>query len=172
MLRDLGVPWAIVGHSERRTLYGESDAVVAEKTAAALAQGLSVIACIGETLTERKADQTMAVVVRQLAALNTLVKDWGRVVLAYEPVWAIGTGLNATPQQAEEVHAFIRKWLAENVSEAAAAATRIIYGGSVNTGNCDALFAQKNVDGFLVGGASLKAADFIRIAQSHAVAKL
>uniref|UniRef100_UPI00359030CC Triosephosphate isomerase n=1 Tax=synthetic construct TaxID=32630 RepID=UPI00359030CC len=158
MLKDLGIPWVILGHSERRHIFGESDELVAEKTKYALDSGLSVILCIGETLEEREAGKTMDVVARQLKAIADKIteNDWSKVVIAYEPVWAIGTGKVATPEQAQEVHAEIRKWLAENVSAEVAESTRIIYGGSVNGGNCKELAKQPDIDGFLVGGASLK----------------
>jgi len=162
-LKDLGVNFVILGHSERRKLFGDSDEVVAEKIKRALAAGLHVIACIGETLEERKAGQTSAVVLRQLAAIGGAVSDWSRVVLAYEPVWAIGTGVVATPEQAQDVHAELRLALRKSFGEAVAAATRLIYGGSVKADNCDALFDKADVDGFLVGGASLNVEEFLRI---------
>nr|6NEE_A Chain A, TRIOSEPHOSPHATE ISOMERASE [synthetic construct]6NEE_B Chain B, TRIOSEPHOSPHATE ISOMERASE [synthetic construct] len=164
MLKDLGVPWVILGHSERRTIFGESDELIAEKVKYALDQGLKVIACIGETLEEREAGKTMEVVARQiLKAIADKIKDWSNVVIAYEPVWAIGTGKVATPEQAQEVHAALRKWLKENVSPEVAESTRIIYGGSVNAANCKELAKQPDIDGFLVGGASLKAPEFVDI---------
>jgi len=166
-LFDFGIRWVILGHSERRKFFHETDAVVAEKVTGALKAGLSVIACIGETLEERKANQTVAVVVRQLCAIIDAVtksgKPWTNVVIAYEPVWAIGTGVVASPEQAQEVHVEIRGSLRSGASEAVANSTRIIYGGSVKGDNCDALFSKPDVDGFLVGGASLIAADFVRI---------
>jgi len=162
-LKDFGIPWVILGHSERRQYYGENDKVVGEKVAAALKAGLSVIACIGETLDERKAEQTLAVCSRQIKAIAEAVNDWSRVVIAYEPVWAIGTGVTATPEQAQEVHSALRKWLADNVSGQVSSSTRIIYGGSVTAANCDSLISQGDIDGFLVGGASLKPNDFLRI---------
>ncbi len=113
MLKDTNIPWVILGHSERRTLFHESDSDVAEKTAAALAESLSVILCIGETLQQREANETVSVVVRQLDAVADKVKDWSKIVVAYEPVWAIGTGKVATKEQAQEVHAAIRKWAAD-----------------------------------------------------------
>jgi len=155
-LKDVGADWVILGHSERRQIFGETDELVAEKTAFALAEGLKVIACIGETLQEREAKQTEAVVFRQMKALAAQVKDWTNVVVAYEPVWAIGTGKTATPEQAQEVHAALRKWLVENVSAAVSASLRIQYGGSVTAANCRELGSQADIDGFLVGGASLK----------------
>lgn len=162
MILDLGVEWVILGHSERRNIFGETDELVGEKVGFALSSGLKVIACLGELLSEREGGKTEEVVARQLKAITAHVKDWSKVVIAYEPVWAIGTGRTATPEQAQEVHLFLRKLLAENISAAIAAETRIIYGGSVNAGNCTTLAAQSDVDGFLVGGASLKA-DFVKI---------
>lgn len=157
MLKDIGADWVIIGHSERRAIFGESDELIAEKVAHALAEGLKVIACIGETLQEREAGQTEAVVFRQTKAIAGAVKDWTNVVLAYEPVWAIGTGKTATPDQAQEVHQALRKWLVDNVSAAVSASLRIQYGGSVTGGNCRELASKPDIDGFLVGGASLKA---------------
>ncbi|KAG2208169.1 hypothetical protein INT46_005844 [Mucor plumbeus] len=156
MLKDMGVDWVILGHSERREYFKESDELVGEKTAFALDAGVSVIACIGEKLEEREANITEDVVARQMKAIAASVKDWTNVVVAYEPVWAIGTGKVATPEQAQDVHAFLRKWLADNVSQKAADETRILYGGSVNGGNCKTLGGKPDIDGFLVGGASLK----------------
>lgn len=156
MLKDVGADWVIIGHSERRTIFAETDDLIAEKVAHALAEGLKVIACIGETLQEREAGQTETVVFRQTKALAGAIKDWTNVVVAYEPVWAIGTGKTATPEQAQEVHQALRKWISENVSAAVAAALRIQYGGSVTAGNCRELASKPDIDGFLVGGASLK----------------
>ncbi|KAL9540331.1 triosephosphate isomerase [Mucor bainieri] len=156
MLKDMGVDWVVLGHSERREYFHESDELVGEKTAFALDAGVSVIACIGEKLEEREANITNDVVARQMKAIAAAVKDWTNVVVAYEPVWAIGTGKVATPEQAQDVHAFLRQWLAENVSQKAADETRILYGGSVNGGNCKTLAGKPDIDGFLVGGASLK----------------
>ncbi|KAK8581553.1 hypothetical protein V6N12_071772 [Hibiscus sabdariffa] len=156
MLVNLSIPWVIIGHSERRALLKESNEFVGDKVAYALSQGLKVIACIGETLEERESGSTMAVVAAQTKAIADKVTNWDNVVLAYEPVWAIGTGKVATPAQAQEVHRELRKWLSENVSGDIAESTRIIYGGSVNGANCKELAAQPDVDGFLVGGASLK----------------
>mmetsp|Transcript_40463 Transcript_40463/g.49074 ORF Transcript_40463/g.49074 Transcript_40463/m.49074 type:complete len:328 (-) Transcript_40463:232-1215(-) len=165
MLVDLGVKYVILGHSERRQLCGESDEVVGQKTHYALEKGLKVIACIGETLEEREAGNTLDVCYRQLAAIDheIKIKDWADVIIAYEPVWAIGTGKVATPDQAQEVHAGIRSWLSKNVSPDVALQTRIQYGGSVNAGNCEELAKMEDIDGFLVGGASLKGADFVTI---------
>ncbi len=166
MLKDAGIEWVITGHSERRTLMHENDEIVAEKTKYALSQGLSVIACIGEKLEEREAGETMNVNTRQLAAIAAQVEDWSRVVIAYEPVWAIGTGKVATPEQAQEVHASLRAWLSDNVSTEVAAATRIIYGGSVKPKNANDLASQADIDGFLVGGASLKP-DFVEVIDAY-----
>jgi len=148
MLADENIPWVILGHSERRSLFQEADHVVAEKTEAALKNKLKVILCIGETLEEREANQTMAVVQRQLAAIKEKNIDWDKIVIAYEPVWAIGTGKVATPEQAQEVHADLRKWLAKSVSPKVADSIRIIYGGSVNGKNCLELGKQPDIDGF------------------------
>ncbi|ETS59960.1 hypothetical protein PaG_05946 [Moesziomyces aphidis] len=166
MLKDASIPWVILGHSERRTLFGESDANVAEKTAAALAEGLSVILCIGETLEQREANETVNVVVRQLNAAADQVKDWSKIVVAYEPVWAIGTGKVATSEQAQEVHAAIRKWAADKLGKDTADQLRIIYGGSVAAKNCKELAQQPDIDGFLVGGASLKP-EFVDIVNAN-----
>ncbi|KAI0266353.1 triose phosphate isomerase [Gloeopeniophorella convolvens] len=163
-LKDAGIPYVILGHSERRTLFGETSAIVAEKTRAALDAGLSVILCVGETLAEREAGRTQQVVEEQLQAAVALLSpgDWSRTVVAYEPVWAIGTGKVATAAQAQEVHADTRKYLASVVSPAVAESTRIIYGGSVTAANCKELSTQADIDGFLVGGASLKP-EFVNI---------
>jgi triosephosphate isomerase len=172
MLVDLGCRYVILGHSERRTLFGETDAAVNAKAKAALAAGLAPIVCVGETLEEREAGRTAAVVTAQvkgsLAGLSAA--DLERTVVAYEPVWAIGTGKVATPQQAQEVHALIRSLLAELASPAVAAKVRIQYGGSVKPDNAADLAAQPDIDGALVGGASLKADDFLGIAKAFAAA--
>jgi len=165
MLAEFGCCHVIVGHSERRALHGESDRLVAEKAAAALKHGLVPIVCVGETLAEREAGQTEAVVGRQLgAAIELLDKRIDGVVIAYEPVWAIGTGETASPAEAQAVHAFLRKTLA--VAGAASASLRILYGGSVKADNAAQLFAEPDIDGGLIGGASLKAADFIAICRA------
>jgi len=163
-LVDAGIPYVILGHSERRTLFGETSAIVAGKTRAALDAGLRVILCVGETLAEREAGRTQQVVEEQLQAVITLLSpdDWSRIVIAYEPVWAIGTGKVATAAQAQEVHADTRRYLSPAVSPAVAENTRIIYGGSVTAANCKELSLQPDVDGFLVGGASLKP-EFVNI---------
>jgi triosephosphate isomerase len=168
MLVDLGCRYVILGHSERRTLFGETDAAVNVKTKAALAAGLVPIVCVGETLEEREAGKTAAVVTGQvqgsLAGLSAA--DLEKVVVAYEPVWAIGTGKVATPEQAQEVHALIRRLLAGLSSPEVAARVRIQYGGSVKPDNAADLARQPDIDGALVGGASLKADDFLGIAKA------
>lgn len=157
MIKDIGANWVILGHSERRTIFGEKDELVAEKVAHALENGLKVIACIGETLEEREAGKTEEVVFRQTKALLPAIgNNWANVVLAYEPVWAIGTGKTASPQQAQDVHASLRNWLSTNASDDVAASVRIQYGGSVTAANAKELAACPDIDGFLVGGASLK----------------
>lgn len=162
MIKDIGCEWVILGHSERRAIFCESDELIAEKIKHALDEGLSVIACCGETLEEREANQTQAVVNRQIQAFAKCISDWSRVVIAYEPVWAIGTGKTATPDQAQEVHQDIRKWLKDNVNADVAENTRIQYGGSVTAATCQELATKPDIDGFLVGGASLKP-DFVTI---------
>ncbi|NP_001171739.1 triosephosphate isomerase 1 [Saccoglossus kowalevskii] len=162
MLKDNGIDWAILGHSERRHVFGESDELIAAKVSHALSCGIKVIACIGEKLDEREAGKTEEVVFRQTKAIKEAVSDWSKVVLAYEPVWAIGTGKTATPDQAQEVHASLRKYLTDNVSADVAKSVRILYGGSVTPKNCKELAGKPDVDGFLVGGASLKP-DFCEI---------
>jgi triosephosphate isomerase len=168
MLINLDIPWVILGHSERRLILKEDSEFVADKVAYALSQGLKVIACVGETLEQREAGDTLNVVSEQTKAIAVNVVDWSNIVIAYEPVWAIGTGKVATPAQAQEVHYELRNWLKVNVSPEVAATTRIIYGGSVNAGNCVELAAQPDLDGFLVGGASLKA-EFVDIIKSATV---
>ncbi|MCE9574910.1 MAG: triose-phosphate isomerase [Deltaproteobacteria bacterium] len=168
MLVDVGCRWVIIGHSERRQHFGETDAGVGKKVKAALAAGLGAIACVGETDAERDAGSTTAVVDRHLegALAHVTAADAARFVVAYEPVWAIGTGRTATPAQAQEVHAHIRKRLGEKLGAEAAAAIRIQYGGSVKANNAVALMGQADIDGALVGGASLEAADFIAIVRA------
>jgi len=166
MIKDIGATWAIIGHSERRQIFGETDELIAEKVEHALANGIGVIACIGETLQEREAGKTEEVVFRQLAAIKAKVNDWTNVVIAYEPVWAIGTGKTASPEQAQEVHAALRKWLTSNVSSQVSDATRILYGGSVTGANCKELAKKEDIDGFLVGGASLKP-EFVQIVNAR-----
>ncbi|KAJ8767565.1 hypothetical protein K2173_017909 [Erythroxylum novogranatense] len=165
-LKDIGCKWAILGHSERRHIIGEDDQFIGKKAAYALSQGLGVIACIGELLEEREAGKTFDVCYQQLKAFSDAVPSWDNIVIAYEPVWAIGTGKVATPQQAQEVHIAVRNWLKKNISEEVASKTRIIYGGSVNGGNCSELAKQEDIDGFLVGGASLKGPEFATIVNS------
>lgn len=166
MLKDIGCTHVILGHSERRHILGESDEFVNKKTQAALAAGLVPIVCVGELLSEREAGQTAAVIRRQFeGSLAGVAADQvDRIVIAYEPVWAIGTGKVATPQQAEEVHADLRRLLRERYNERSAQSVRILYGGSVKPSNAGELLSQSNIDGALVGGASLKAEDFLGIA--------
>jgi triosephosphate isomerase len=171
MLKDVGCAYVIVGHSERRAIYKEDDALVARKFLAAQSQGLIPILCVGETLEERESARTAKVVSRQLAAVVDLVgiAALARSVIAYEPVWAIGTGKTATPAQAQEVHAHIRSELALRDGKIAAE-LRILYGGSVKAANAREIFAMQDVDGGLIGGASLKADEFLKIcaaAQAH-----
>ena len=162
MLKDFAVRYALVGHSERRQYHGETDAVVAAKAQAALAQGVTPIVCVGETLQEREAGQTERVVKRQLAAVIHHVGHCvSELVVAYEPVWAIGTGKTATPEQAQAVHAVLRAQLAAATEHAER--VPLLYGGSMNAVNAQQLLAQSDIDGGLVGGASLKAADFLQI---------
>ena len=160
MLAELGCRYVIVGHSERRQLFGEGDTAVAAKFAAVQARGMTPILCLGETLEERDAGRTEQVIARQLQAVLNLneKKSFKQAVVAYEPVWAIGSGRTATPGQAQEVHGFLRKQLL--------AETRIVYGGSVKPANAEAIFAMPDVDGGLIGGASLAAADFAAIARA------
>ncbi|MDH4276390.1 MAG: triose-phosphate isomerase [Gammaproteobacteria bacterium] len=167
MLKEFGCRYTLVGHSERRSLYGDSDDVVAHKFAAAQKVGLVPVLCVGELLAEREQGRTNAVVEQQLAAV---VKHAGigaiaRSVIAYEPVWAIGTGKTASPAQAQEVHAYIRGWLAAHDPETALA-VRVLYGGSMNAANAAELLSQTDIDGGLIGGASLKADDFLKICRA------
>lgn len=167
MLVEFGCRYVLVGHSERRNLLGESDAAVAAKFAAAQSVGIRPVLCFGETLAEREAGQTFAVVARQLAAVvdRVGVQAMRAAVLAYEPVWAIGTGVTASPAQAQEVHAAVRAQLAE-MDAGVAKEVRILYGGSVKPGNAEELFAQGDIDGGLIGGAALVAGDFLAICQA------
>ena len=167
LLKDAGCRYVIVGHSERRQLLGESDEFINRKVHALLEAGVGVIFCIGETLEEREADQTFEVLRRQVrfGLKGISPAAMAQVVVAYEPVWAIGTGKTASDEQAQEAHAFIRALLRELFNAETAGATRILYGGSVKPGNVDGLMAQPDVDGALVGGASLQAGDFMRIAR-------
>jgi triosephosphate isomerase len=164
MLAESGARWVIVGHSERRQYFGESDETAAARAAAAQRAGLAVIFCLGETLSEREGGATFAVLARQATALTDL--DPGALAVAYEPVWAIGTGRNATPAQAQEAHAFLRDRIAALLGPEPAAATRILYGGSVKPDNAAAILAQPDVDGALVGGASLDPEAFSAIIRS------
>jgi triosephosphate isomerase len=167
MLAEFGCRYVIVGHSERRALHAESDQLVADKAKAALARGVTPIVCVGETLAQREAGQTEAVVKRQVSAvIHTLGHCAGEMVVAYEPVWAIGTGLTATPEQAQAVHAMLRAQL--RAATAHADVMKLLYGGSVKPDNAAALFAQPDIDGGLIGGASLKAADFVAICRAGA----
>jgi triosephosphate isomerase len=162
MLADMGCRWVLLGHSERRQYHGESDALVAAKLTAAVHAGLSPVVCVGETREQREAGAAEAVVSAQLEGALKGQANLDTLVVAYEPVWAIGTGLTATPEQAQDMHAFIRDCLG-GISGVDAAVTRVVYGGSVKPGNAKQLFAQPDIDGALVGGAALVAADFLAI---------
>jgi triosephosphate isomerase (TIM) len=165
MLHEFGCRYAIVGHSERRAYHQESDQLVADKAKAALARGITPIVCVGETLAQREAGHTDEVVKRQLSAVvHTLTHCIGEVVVAYEPVWAVGTGHTATPEQAQRVHALLRMQL--QAATPHAGAMKILYGGSVKPDNAGSLFAQPDIDGGLIGGASLKAAEFVAICRA------
>lgn len=160
MLQEFGCGWVLVGHSERRALYGESNIDVFEKTQAALQAGITPVVCVGETESDQAAGQTQSVILQQLQSVLELDSALlARIVIAYEPVWAIGTGKSASPEQAQEVHAYIRELLKQRQ----AASVPVLYGGSVNAANAAKLFAMPDIDGALVGGASLKAADFLSI---------
>ncbi|KAL9113150.1 MAG: hypothetical protein Q9227_002762 [Pyrenula ochraceoflavens] len=169
-LKDSNITWTILGHSERRTVLRESDDFIATKTKFAVQGGLSVILCVGESLEEREKGETVAVVTRQLgrvaAEIGNSPEMWAKIVIAYEPIWAIGTGKVATTEQAQEAHAAIRAWMNKEIFPQIAESTRIIYGGSVSEKNCRELSKQPDVDGFLVGGASLKPA-FVDIINSN-----
>lgn len=167
MLQDVGCDLVLIGHSERRTLYNESDEIVAQKVAVALDQGLTPVLCVGETLAEREGGITEQVVATQINAVmdKVGVAGFNKIVIAYEPVWAIGTGMTATPEQAQEVHAFIRALVAKQDS-AVAEKLIIQYGGSMNPSNALELLSQPDIDGGLIGGASLKAEDFIAVCQA------
>jgi len=156
MLQDINVDWVILGHSERRQIFKETDGLIADKVKFALEKGLKVIACIGETLEQRESGKTEEVVFSQTQTIACRVKDWTNVVIAYEPVWAIGTGKTATPQQAQDVHKALRDYIAKNIGQDVADKIRIQYGGSVTGKTCKELAAMPDIDGFLVGGASLK----------------
>jgi triosephosphate isomerase (TIM) len=165
MLHEFGCRYAIVGHSERRQYHAESDQLVADKAKAALARGVTPIVCVGETLAQREAGETAAVVKRQLSAvIHTLAHCAGEMVVAYEPVWAIGTGQVASPEQAQQVHALLRAQLAAATPRAEA--MTLLYGGSMKPDNSVQLLAQPDIDGGLIGGASLKAADFVAICRA------
>jgi len=167
MIKDFGAGCVIVGHSERRSLYGETSAVVAEKTKAAIAANLTPILCVGESLEEREIGKTEAVVAQQLNAVIGLVgiEAFESIIIAYEPVWAIGTGKTASPEQAQAVHLFVRGLLREN-NESVAQTTPILYGGSMNAGNANELISCADIDGGLIGGAALKAEDFLQICKA------
>ncbi len=167
MIREFGCTYVIIGHSERRHIYGESDALVAAKFERAQEHSLIPILCVGETLEEREGGQTEAVIARQLDAVLTRsgIEGFDNAVIAYEPVWAIGTGKTATPQQAQQVHAFARDRLSRQ-DEGIAGGIRILYGGSMKPENAGALLQENDIDGGLIGGASLKAEDFVAIAAS------
>ena len=166
MLKESGASWVILGHSERRQLFGETDEMVARKVGSAIAAGIRPIACVGETLDQRDAEATLEVVARQVRAfVDELARQPGYGVIAYEPVWAIGTGLVATPEDAQTVHAMIRAVLVES-SEDLAQQTRILYGGSVKGDNAEGLLDQADIDGALVGGASLDAGGFTKIVEA------
>ena len=169
MLREMGCAFALVGHSERRTLYGETSEQVAAKFAAALDAGITPVLCVGETLQQREAGNTEAVINEQLAAVldNSGIGAIASSVIAYEPVWAIGTGMTATPEQAQDVHRFIRVVLEAQDADVAAG-VQILYGGSVKGDNAAGLFGMPDIDGGLIGGASLKAADFLAIVEAAA----
>ena len=162
MVKSTGAQWVILGHSERREYYNETPEILKEKVQLALANGLKVLFCIGETLEEREANKQNEVVKAELAGsvFNLSAEEWKNIVIAYEPIWAIGTGKTATAEQAEEIHAYIRSCVAEKYGEAVADETSILYGGSCKASNAPELFAKPDIDGGLIGGASLKAADF------------
>jgi len=178
LLAELGLSWVLTGHSERRQFFGDTDETVRKRTESLLTQNFKVIACIGETRAEREAGQTEQVLTRQLRGLFPSAESGasvyldGRLVLAYEPVWAIGTGLTATPEQAEEAHRIVRRFLSEQVDTSAAEKAQVLYGGSVTPENVNSLLACPNVDGALVGGASLKPESYLAllVAGVHAAA--
>jgi triosephosphate isomerase len=169
MNQDAGIKYTLTGHSERRAIFGETDADVATKTLNGVNFDMTVLLCIGEQLEEREKGITNDVNTRQLNAVREKVEDWSKIVIAYEPVWAIGTGKTATPEIAQETHAQIREWLTKNVSKEASDATRILYGGSVTDANAAELIGMPDIDGFLVGGASLKPAfhDIVAACSEH-----
>ncbi|MDO6492346.1 MAG: triose-phosphate isomerase [Cellulophaga sp.] len=165
MLLDIGINTAIIGHSERRAYFGETDEILAKKVITALEKNIRVVFCFGEELEDRKSDNHFNVVASQLknALFNLKPEAWSNIVLAYEPVWAIGTGETASPEQAQEMHAFIRKTIANEYTTEIAEAVSILYGGSVKPANAKEIFSKTDVDGGLIGGAALKADDFIAI---------
>lgn len=171
MLTDMGVQWVLVGHSERRQRIGENDELVADKLMMALESGLNVVLCVGETLEQRKAGEAHRVVAKQLGSALAAVSasHLANMVIAYEPIWAIGTGVVATPQDAQDAHEGIRQVLISRYDSQLALATRVVYGGSLAPGNAKSIFAVPGVDGGLVGGASLKAPDFLSICSAAAV---
>lgn len=168
MLQSIGVRTVILGHSERRTYFNETDAALAEKVQTALDYDMEIIFCFGEVLEDRKANRHFEVVKEQLATalFSCSAQQWSKIILAYEPVWAIGTGETASPEQAQEMHAFIRQLIAEQYSATLAEEVSILYGGSVKPANAADLFQQTDVDGGLIGGAALKAEDFLAIAKA------
>ncbi|HBG88504.1 MAG TPA: triose-phosphate isomerase [Marinilabiliaceae bacterium] len=168
MVKSTGATYVILGHSERRAYYGETTAILKEKTDLALANGLSPIFCIGEVLEERESNKHFDVVKKQISEslFHLSAEEFGKIVLAYEPVWAIGTGKTASPAQAQEIHAYIRKLLVEKYGKDVAENTSILYGGSCNAANAKELFSNPDVDGGLIGGAALKAEDFLAIISS------
>ena len=167
MIKDFGAQYVVIGHSERRSMYGETDQIVADKVRVALENDLTPLFCIGETLEEREAGNMESVVTRQIQAVIDLsgIDSFKNIIIAYEPVWAIGTGVTATPQQAQDAHAFIRSMLAQNNADIAQT-TPILYGGSMNPGNAVELISCEDIDGGLIGGASLKAEDFLQICKA------
>ena len=167
MIKDFGAQHVIVGHSERRSLYAETNAIVAEKTKTAIDAGLTPLLCVGESLEDRESGNTEAIVEEQINAVIDLIgiESFDQVIIAYEPVWAIGTGLTASPEQAQAVHLFIRNLLADS-SEKIAQRTPILYGGSMNAGNASDLISCSDIDGGLIGGAALKAEDFLQICKA------
>lgn len=168
-LVDFGLNWTLIAHSERRQFFGDDETTIGKKIKLALSNNLNIVMCIGEKLEERNENKTMDVCINQLKTLVANVSEaglWERIVIAYEPVWAIGTGKTATPDMAQEVHQGIRNWLNQNVSAEVAQKIRIIYGGSVSEGNCSTLIKENDIDGFLVGGASLKP-EFAKIIMSY-----
>jgi triosephosphate isomerase len=168
MLRDCGCRYVILGHSERRHVMGETDAIINRKVRASVAGGLTAVLCVGELLSERQSGQTEEVLDRQMEGglAGVSEAEAAQVVIAYEPVWAIGTGVTATPEQAESAHEHLRKWLARRYTPAFSEKVRILYGGSVKADNAETLLGQPNVDGALVGGASLKSSTFVPIMEA------